>query len=188
MATESYITIAVIAIIIFFGIITYNRLVALRQTRKNSFADIDVQLKLRYDIIPNLVETVKKYASHEKEVFENVTSARAGAMKANGITEQSRAEATLDASLMKLMAVSENYPELKADGVFQDFSNKLSDVEYKIAAARRFFNNSTSEYNTYKEQFPAVLFAGMLGFKQGEFFELDEDRRTELDQAPEVKF
>ena len=166
----------------------YNRLVALRQNREQSFADIDVQLRLRFDLIPNLVETVKGYAGHEKEVFEKVTNARAGVQSADSLSERVAAENQLSRSMALLYAVAENYPDLKADGMFQKLMAELSDIENKLAAARRFFNNATAELNTAVEQFPAVLFAGMLGFKKEEFFEIPEEQREKMEEAPEVKF
>lgn len=170
------------------AVMIYNRLVALRQNREQSFADIDVQLKLRFDLIPNLVETVKGYAAHEKEVFENVTNARAGVKNADNLSERVSAENALSRAMVSLYAVAENYPDLKADGMFQKLMSELSDIENKLAAARRFFNNATAELNTAVEQFPAVLFAGALGFSKEEFFEIPEEDREQLETAPEVKF
>ena len=147
----------------------YNRLVALRQNRNNAFADIDVQLKQRFDLVPSLVETVKGYASHEKETFEKVTQMRAKVADANNEEERLQAESALTSALINLNAVAENYPELKADQNFQRLMAELSDIENKIAAARRFFNNATSEYNTSIQQFPANLIAGPFGFSSGSF-------------------
>jgi LemA protein len=170
------------------AIVTYNRLVALRQNRKGAFADIDVQLKQRYDLIPNLVSTVKGYASHEKDLFEKVTQMRAAAMNTGGsMADRAKAEGALSGALMQLMAVAENYPDLKANQNFLSLQSELSDIENKIAAARRFFNNATDEYNTAVQQFPAVLFAGSMGFKTEEFFDLGEERK-QLSQAPNVNF
>lgn len=167
----------------------YNRLVALRQNREQSFADIDVQLKLRFDLIPNLVETVKGYAGHEKEVFENVTNARAGVQAAgSNISDRVAAENKLSGAMVNVYAVAENYPDLKADKIFQKLMGELSDIENKLAAARRFFNNATAELNTAVEQFPAVLFARALGFKKEEFFEIPEETREQHESAPDVKF
>ncbi len=186
---EFWIVIGVIVIVGFFIVMLYNRLVALRQTRQQAFADIDVQLRQRFDLIPNLLETVKGYASHEKSVLENVTAARAGVRQAGGdIGARVAAENTLSHAMMNLFAVAENYPELKADANYRQFMGELSDIENKIAAARRFFNNATSELNTAVESFPAVLFAGMFGFKKEEFFELDEAQRATIEAAPAVKF
>ncbi len=170
-------------------IVIYNRLVALRQNRENAYADIDVQLKQRFDLIPNLVETVKGYAAHEKEVFEEVTKMRAkvqGAGSDKG--ERLNAEQQLGKAMINVAAVAENYPELKADQNFQKLMAELSDIENKIAAARRFFNNATSELNTAIEQFPANLIAGRFGFTKEEFYEVDEAERKVMEQAPDVKF
>lgn len=170
-------------------IVLYNRLVALRQTRENAFSDIDVQLKQRFNLVPQLVETVKGYASHEKEVFENVTNARAQVGSAKGAGgDRVAAEGVLGGALMNLLAVAENYPDLKADQNFQKLMSELSDIENKIAAARRFFNNATAEFNTATEQFPAVLIANMFSFSKEEFFELDEAEAALVQNPPEVKF
>lgn len=185
---ELWVILGIIVVIAFIVIGIYNRLVALRQNREQSFADIDVQLKQRFDLIPNLLETVKGYASHEKEVMENVTNARAGVSGANGTSERIAAENRLTSAMLNLFAVAENYPDLKADGNFQKFMDELSDIENKLAAARRFFNNATAELNTAIEQFPAVLFAATFGFKKEEFFELPEEIREEADKAPDVSF
>jgi LemA protein len=166
----------------------YNRLVALRQKREQSFADIDVQLKQRYDLIPQLLETVKGYAAHEKDLFEKVTAARAGVKEASGTNERIAAENQLTKAMFGIHAVAENYPDLKANDTFQKLMTELSDIENKLAAARRFFNNATQELNTSIEQFPAVLFAGMFGFSKQEFFEIDEQARATYDTAPEVNF
>lgn len=185
---ELWIALGVIAFIILIVIFIYNRLVALRQTREQSFADIDVQLRQRYDLIPNLVETVKGYAAHEKDTLENVTDARAGIDKADNTDQRIRAENQLTGALMNLYAVAENYPDLKADQNYRQLMDELSDIENKLAAARRFFNNATSEYNTAIEQFPAVLFAGSLGFRQEEFFEIEEGAREKMEKAPDISF
>ncbi len=186
---ESWMVIGIIILIVGMLVLLYNRLVALRQTRENAFSDIDVQLKQRFDLVPQLVETVKGYASHEKQVFENVTNARAavGSAKAAG-GERVAAENALGGALMGLLAVAENYPDLKADQNFQKLMSELSDIENKIAAARRFFNNATAEYNTATQQFPAVLIANSFGFNKEEFFELDEAEAAAVHKAPEVKF
>ncbi|MEM6780557.1 MAG: LemA family protein [Pseudomonadota bacterium] len=169
-------------------IIIYNRLVALRQNRNNAFSDVEVQLKQRFDLIPNLVETVKGYASHEKEVFENVTEARAGVSKAEGTNQRLAAEKTLGAAMMNLFAVAENYPDLKADQNFQQLMAEVSDIENKISAARRFFNNATNELNTAVQQFPANLIAGNFGFKTEDFYEVSEEEKEAIEQAPDIKF
>ena len=166
----------------------YNRLVALRQNRNNAYADIDVQLKQRFDLIPNLIETVKGYASHEKHVFEEVTKMRAKVQEAEGQGERLQAEQLLGKAMLNVMAVAENYPDLKADQTFQQLMADLSDIENKIAAARRFFNNATSEINTAVQQFPSNIIAGMFGFKEEEFYEVSEEERDVMEKAPEVKF
>ena len=183
-----WIILGLAAVIAVTAITIYNRLVALRQNREQSFADVDVYLKNRFDLIPNLVKTVKGYASHEKEVFENITKARAGITDANSTSERVSAENNLTKAMISLYAVAENYPDLKADGLFQNLMSELSDIENKLAAARRFFNNATAELNTAVEQFPAVLFASVFGFKKEEFFEIPEESREELEQAPDVNF
>ena len=183
-----WIILGLAAIIAVTAIGIYNRLVALRQNREQSFADVDVYLKQRFDLIPNLVETVKGYAKHEKEVFENVTKARAGITDSNSVSERVSAENNLTRAMISLYAVAENYPDLKADGLFQNLMSELSDIENKVSAARRFFNNATAELNTAIEQFPAVLFAGALGFSKEEFFEIPEESRETIEKAPDVNF
>tara|TARA_R110001592_G_scaffold3525_16_gene19968 strand:+ start:11062 stop:11625 length:564 start_codon:yes stop_codon:yes gene_type:complete len=186
---NSWIILGIIGVIVALFVILYNRLVALRQTRNNAFSDIDVQLKQRFNLVPQLVETVKGYAKHEKEVFENVTNARSRVGAAKGATgERVAAENVLGGALMGLLAVAEAYPDLKADQNFQKLMSELSDIENKIAAARRFFNNATAEYNTATEQFPAVLIAGSFGFSKEEFFELDATEAAAVQKPPEVKF
>src|SRR5690606_26584387 len=185
---EIVIGLGIVAVLVLFVVGLYNRLVALRQNRMNAYSDIDVQLKQRYDLVPQLVETVKGYAAHEKTVFENVTAARAGVQQAHNAEERIAAEGRLGGSLMNLFAVAENYPQLKADANFQQLMNELSDIENKIAAARRFFNNTTSEYNTSIQQFPAVIVAKVFGFREEIFFELDEAEKQAVKQAPKVGF
>lgn len=170
-------------------IVLYNRIVALKQSRNNAFSDIDVQLKQRYNLVPQLVETVKGYATHEKELLEKVTNARADAMNTKGMGgNKGAAEAVLGGAMMNLLAVAENYPDLKANENFNNLQNELSDIENKLAAARRFFNNATSEYNTGIQQFPAVLIAKMFGFKEEEFFELEATEAEAVKKAPEISF
>jgi LemA protein len=175
-----------ICLLFFIGI--YNRIVALRQRRKNAFSDVEVQLRLRYDLVPNLVETVKGYAGHEKTVLETVTAARASAMRGGSVGDRVKAEQALGGAMMNLMAVAEQYPQLKADANFRQLQADLADVENKIAAARRFFNNATSEFNTTVTQFPAVLVAKMMGFKEEIFFELDAAEALAVKDAPKVNF
>jgi len=168
--------------------VIYNRLVALRQNRENAYADIDVQLQQRFDLIPNLIETVKGYAAHEKDVFEEVTKMRAGVQDADTPEARLKAEKALGKAMINIMAVAENYPELKADQNFQKLMAELADIENKLAAARRFFNNATSEFNTAIEQFPANLLAKRFGFEKGEFYEVDEAEREAMEKPPEVDF
>ena len=187
MSTSTWILLGVLVVLVLWVIMIYNGLVAMRQRVGQSFADVDVQLKQRHDLIPNLVETVKGYASHERGTLEAVVQARNAAMAAHGPAQQAAAENALSGTLRQLFALSEAYPDLKANSNFQQLQAELSDIENKLAAARRFFNNSVQEYNTGIEQFPAALFAGSLGFRPREFFDVGEERKT-LEQAPQVKF
>jgi LemA protein len=187
MSTTGWIILAVIVVLVLWIISIYNGLVSLRQRVGQAFADIDVQLRQRHDLIPNLVETVKGYAAHERGTLEEVIKARNVAIAAQGPAQQAAAENMLSGALRQLFALSESYPDLKANANFQQLQAELTDIENKIAAARRFFNNTVSEYNTGIQQFPAALFAAALGFSQKEFFDLGEDRKT-LTEAPQVKF
>ncbi|MBO0756012.1 MAG: LemA family protein [Bradyrhizobiaceae bacterium] len=187
MSTTGWIILAVIVVIALWVMMIYNGLVSLRQRVGQAFADIDVQLRQRHDLIPNLVETVKGYAAHERGTLEEVIKARNVAMAAQGPAQQAAAENMLSGALRQLFALSESYPDLKANANFQQLQAELSDIENKIAASRRFFNNTVSEYNTGIQQFPAALFAASLGFAPKEFFDLGEDRKTMV-EAPQVKF
>jgi LemA protein len=177
-----------IALVVLFGVVSFNRLVALRQAWRRAFADIDVQLKQRHDLVPNLVETVKGYAAHESGVFTQVTQARAAAMRATSLPEKGAAEGALSGALANLFAVAENYPQLKANENFRALQEELTDLENKIAAARRFLNNAVAEYNTAIQQFPAALFANMFGFAQAPMFELDAAEKAEASEPPKVSF
>lgn len=185
---EFLIIFGVIAAVGVFIATLYNRLVALRQNRNNAYADIDVQLRQRFDLIPNLVDTVKGYASHEKEVFEEVTAMRAKVQKADTQSERLQAEKDLGRAMVNINAVAENYPELKADQNFQKLMAELADIENKLSAARRYFNNATSEYNTAIEQFPANIIAKPFGFQTEEFYEISEAERDIMEKPPETKF
>ena len=165
----------------------YNGLVGMRQRVNQSFADIDVQLKQRHDLIPNLVETVKGYAAHERGTLEAVVQARNAAMTATSTADKAAAENMLSGALRQMFALSEAYPNLKANENFQQLQAELTDIENKIAASRRFFNNAVQEYNTGIQQFPAALLAGPFGFTPKEFFDLGAERQT-VGQAPQVKF
>ncbi len=178
----------VVALVALIAILVYNRMVALRQTTNQAWADVDVQLKQRHDLVPNLVETVKGYASHEKSTLDAVVRARNAAVSAQGPEAASVAEGQLSGALRQLFALTEAYPDLKANTGFLQLQGELSNLETKIAAARRFFNNAVAEFNTSIEQFPAVLLAGMFGFKHRAFFELKEEERAAVEAAPSVKF
>ena len=187
MSTTGWIVIAVIIGIALWVMGVYNSLVALGQRVSQAFADIDVQLRQRHDLIPNLVETVKGYATHERGTLEAVVQARNAAVNAQGQDAKVAAETQLSGALGKLFALAEAYPDLKANTNFQQLQSELSDIENKLAAARRFFNNAVSEYNARIQQFPAALFAASFGFTPRTFFDLGDDRKT-VEQAPQVKF
>ncbi len=179
-----WVFIGLIVVGLLYAVMVYNGLVTLRQRTNQAFADIDVQLKQRQDLIPNLVETVKGYAAHEKSTFDAVVAARGAAMQASTPGEKQAAEQALTGALGRLIALAEAYPDLKANANFQQLQLDLSDIENKLAAARRFFNNAVSEYNAAREAFPAVLFAASLGFHPREFFDVGIEKRAELDAAP----
>jgi LemA protein len=170
------------------GVVIYNRIVGLNQRADQAFADVDVQLKQRHDLIPNLVETVKGYASHERGTLDDVIKARNAAANAHGPAAQGQAEGILNAALGRLFALAEAYPQLKANENFLALQRELSDVENKIAAARRFFNNAIQEFNTAIQQIPGNFIAPMGNFKKREFFEIPETNRAAVEAAPNVKF
>jgi LemA protein len=171
MSNIIWIVIAVIAAIVLWIISAYNKLITLRNRTDEAWSDIDVQLKRRYDLIPNLVETVKGYATHESGVFQKVTEARSKAMQATGMTDKAEAENALSQTLKSLFAVSENYPDLKASQNFLQLQDELSDTENKIQAARRFYNGNVRDFNTTLQVFPTNMIAGMLKFVAKQFFE-----------------
>jgi LemA protein len=183
-----WIILVLVLLVVGWLMIVYNRLVALRQACGQAWSDVDVQLKQRHDLIPNLVETVKGYASHEKETLERVIAARNAAVSARTPEEASVAEGQLAGMLRQVFALSEAYPELKANQNFLLLQAELSDIENKIAAARRFFNSAVAEFNSAIQQIPAVFFAGSLGFTPRAFFELPEEQRAAVQNAPQVKF
>jgi LemA protein len=188
---HTWIIIGVVAVGLLFLVVgAYNRLVALNQRADQAFADIDVQLKQRNDLIPNLVETVKGYATHEAGTLAAVTQARAAAAGATTVNEKVQADNMLTGALGRLFAVAEAYPDLKANTNFLQLQGELSDIENKLAAARRFFNSAVSEFNAVRRQFPTVLFAAMVGFGSDKpFFAVDAAERTALNAAPpSVKF
>jgi LemA protein len=169
-------------------VLVYNRLVALRQTCNQAWGDIDVQLKQRHDLIPNLVETVKGYAGHERGTLEAVVAARNAAMAAGDVKDHAVAEGVLTAALRQVFALAEAYPDLKANTNFLQLQRELADIENKVAASRRFFNNAVAEFNTAQEQFPAALFAAQFGFAPRDFFEVAAAERAVLEKPPTVTF
>ena len=175
--TAVLIIIGVVVLLVIVLVVLYNGLVKLRNRIENAWAQIDVQLKRRYDLIPNLVETVKGYASHERETLEAVTQARNMAVNANGVQEQAQAENMLSGALKSLFAVSEAYPDLKANQNFLNLQEELTGTEGRIAYARQFYNDSVFKYNTKIQTFPSVLIAGMFRFNEREYFEADEESR-----------
>jgi LemA protein len=173
---------AVAAVLLLFLVLTFNRLVRLRNEAKTGWANIDVQLKRRADLVPNLVEAVKGYAAHERETFDSVTQARAAAQQASGPAAAAQADTVLGGALNRLLAVAEAYPQLRASENFLALQQELADIEDKLAAARRYYNQTVYRFNTVLQSFPAVLVARALGFHEREFFETDADTRD----APSV--
>jgi LemA protein len=169
-----WIVIGIVVLLLLFGVGTYNRLVRYRNQIDNAWSQIDVQLRRRYDLIPNLVNTVKGYAAHEKTVFENVTAARAAGINAKTVGEQAQAENQITQALRQLLAVAENYPDLKASQNFLALQEELTGTEGRIAFARQFYNDQVLSYNNRVQQFPSSLIAGMGGFKQREYFQIEE--------------
>src|SRR3712207_4615409 len=183
-----WIALILVVVAVLWIIYVYNGVVAMRQRVDQAFADVDVQLKQRHDLIPNLVETVKGYAAHERETLDAVVQARNEAIAAQGPAQQASADAALNGSLGRLLALGEAYPELKADENFRQLQTDLGEVEDKLAAARRFFNNAVSEYNATIESFPALLFSRPMGFAPRDFFDLGDGERQRFSTAPQVKF
>ena len=186
--STTLIVIIVAIVVVLFLISMYNNLVKLRNNRENAFANIDVQLKQRYDLIPQLVSTVKGYATHERELLEKVTAARTAAMSATGINDKIQAENALSSALAGLKVSVEAYPDLKANQNFLQLQAELSDIENKLAATRRFFNSATKELNNAVQTFPTNLIAGMFGFHKEPMFEIPSEERAAYDKAPEIKF
>lgn len=178
----------ILGILILAVIAIYNGLVKVKIRTEEAWSDITVQLKRRYDLIPNLVNTVKGYAKHEKEVFENVAKTRSQAMQAEGIKETAQAENQLQQALKSLFAVSENYPDLKANENFKHLQEEIVDAEDKIQAARRFYNGAVRNLNTKVKQFPSNVIAAMFGFKDRDYFEVDEAQQSAIKEPSEVKF
>ena len=183
-----YIILGVLGLIILYFIYIYNRLINFRERVKESSSDIEVQLKRRADLIPNLVETVKGYASHEKEVLEKVTEARSKIVNAQTVKEGLEADNMLTSALKTLFAVAENYPDLKANQNFLHLQQELVDAEDKIQASRRFYNAVLREYQAYKESFPNSIIANMFKFPNFEYYELEYEEKEKAEKPPEVKF
>jgi LemA protein len=183
-----WIIVGVLAVAAIALIAMYNGLVKANTRVDEAWSDITVQLKRRYDLIPNLVNTVKGYAKHEKEVFTKVTEARTSAMNANGVAETAKAENMFQDTLKSLFAVAENYPDLKANENFKHLQEELVDTEDKIQAARRFYNGSSRDLNIKVKTFPTNIFAGMFGFKAREFFEVSEEEQAAVNKATDVQF
>ena len=183
-----WIVVGILVLLVLWVISLYNRLVRLRNRRQNAFADIDVQLRQRHDLVPQLVETVKGYATHERELLLKVTEARNAAMNASGIDDKIKAEQQLSGALQGLKIQVEAYPDLKANQNFLQLQEELSDIENKLAASRRFFNGATTEYNNAVESFPGNIIAGNFGFKREIMFDLGEDTRKTMEEPPKVQF
>lgn len=183
-----WILLGLIALTAFYAISIYNNIVKLENNRENSFADIDVQLKQRHDLIPQLVNSVKGYMKHEEGVLTKVTEARANALNAKGVNAKIAAEKQLTTALSGLNIAVEAYPDLKANQNFMQLQEEISDIENKLAAARRYFNSATKELNNAVEVFPANVLAGMFGKKVQPMFDVGEEERKAMDKAPEVNF
>ena len=183
-----WITLGILAILLLWAIVKYNLFVRLRINRENAFADIDVQLKQRHDLIPQLVATVKGYATHEKETLDRVVSARAGAINAKSIDEKIVAENALSSALAGLKVTVEAYPDLKANTNFMQLQEEISDIENKLAAVRRYFNSATKELNTAIGMFPANIIANMFNFRKEMMFDLGTAERKTLEHAPQISF
>lgn len=182
------IIVAILVIVVLWVVSLYNSLVKLRNNRENAFADIDVQLKQRYDLIPQLVETVKGYAAHEKETLERVINARNGAISAKTIDEKIAADNMLTSALSGLKITLEAYPDLKANQNFLQLQEEISDIENKLASVRRYFNSATKELNNAVQTFPSNLIAGIFGFHKEIMFDLGTEQRANLEQAPKINF
>lgn len=183
-----YIILGIILVLVIWSVSIYNNLVSLKHNRENAFADIDVQLKQRHDLVPQLLGAVKGYMEHERGTLEAVTNARQRAISANGINEKIAAEKDLGAALQGLNIQVEAYPDLKASTNFMHLQKEISDIENKLAAVRRYFNSATKELNIAIQKFPNSIFAGMFGFTTQPMFDLGAAGRAQMDVAPEIKF
>jgi LemA protein len=177
-AIALWVVIGLVGLFILWAIVTYNRFIILRNRVRNGWAQIDVQLRRRYDLIPNLVETVKGYAAHEKTVFEDVTKARAAIGEAKTVAEQGEAHNMLTSALKSLFAVAENYPELKANQNFMMLQEELAGTENKIAYSRQFYNDSVMAFNVLRQSFPASIIGGMFAFKEEDYFPMEDVARA----------
>lgn len=186
--STTFIILIVVVVLVFICISLYNNLVKLRNNRENAFANIDVQLKQRFDLIPQLVATVKGYAAHEKELLEKITQARSAAMSATTINDKIQADQQLSNALAGLKVSVEAYPDLKANQNFLQLQGELADIENKLAATRRFFNSATREYNNAVQTFPGNIFAGMFGFHKEPMYEIQASERQTLETAPKIEF
>lgn len=186
--TTGIIILVIVVLLAIWCVSLYNNLVKLRNNCENAFANIDVQLKQRHDLVPQLVATVKGYATHEHEVLQRVTEARTAAMGATTINDKINAENALTSALAGLKVSLEAYPDLKANQNFMQLQNEIADLENKLAAVRRFFNSATRELNNAVETFPSNIFAKMFGFKKEPMFEVPQEERATYDKAPEIKF
>jgi LemA protein len=186
--TVLWIVLGIVVLLLLIGVAMYNRFVSQRQGIKDAFANIDTELRRRYDLIPNLVETVKGYASHERQTFEEVTAARTAAMQAQGAAQQAQAENVLTAALGRLFAVAEAYPQLRASENFQALQGELSGTENRIQVVRQVYNDNVRQYNERVQSVPSNIIAGMFNFELEEFFEIEEGERATVGQAPRVDF
>lgn len=186
--STTLIIIIIVVVLVFICISLYNNLVKLRNNRENAFANIDVQLKQRFDLIPQLVATVKGYAAHEKELLEKITQARSAAMSATTINDKIQADQQLSNALAGLKVSVEAYPDLKANQNFLQLQGELADIENKLAATRRFFNSATREYNNAVQTFPGNIFAGMFGFHKEPMYEIQASDRQAMETAPKIEF
>jgi LemA protein len=183
-----WVILGIVVLVLLWGVVAYNRFVSQRQSIRDAYANIDTELRRRYDLIPNLVESVKGYASHERATFENVTAARTAAMQAQGPEQQAQAENMLTDALRRLFAVAEAYPELRASENFQALQAELATTEDRIQISRRFYNATVREFNERVQSVPSNVIASMFGFKEEPFFEIEEGDRATLEEAPRVDF
>jgi LemA protein len=183
-----WIVLGIVVLLLLYGVVAYNRFVSQRQGIRDAFANIDTELRRRYDLIPNLVETVKGYAAHEREVFERVSEARAAAIRAQGPAQQAQAENVLTSALRGLFAVAEAYPQLRANENFLQLQGELANTEDRIQTSRRFYNANVREYNERVQSVPSNIVGSMFGFREEEYFEIEETDRATLEQAPQVDF